>query len=127
MTSLPTSPKRRLTYKVSLLKRQDRTWPAQPMGSTRPLTEARSALTTGRYQRVKVEQSFTNSSSNRAVATVIFDERGPAAPAASLGIGVRMLLTISVLLSIAMFFASTIPDPQIFRLNLLAGSPLLLI
>ena len=31
---------------------------------------------------------------------------GPAAPAAATGISVRMLLTISVLLGIAMFFAT---------------------
>ena len=106
MTSLPTPPKRRLTYKVSLLRREDWSVACTTDGLDKALTEARSALITGRYQRVKVEQSFTNSSSNRAVATVIFDERGPSAPAAATGIGIRMLLTISVLLGIAMFFAT---------------------
>ncbi len=72
-----------------------------------------------------MEQSFTDPSSNRAVATVIFDERGPPAPA-SPGISVRMLLTISVLLGIAMFFATRFLIHVIFRLNLLAGTPLLL-
>jgi hypothetical protein len=102
MTSLPTPSKRRLTYKVSLLRREDWSVACTTDGLDKALTEARSALATGLYQRVKVEQSFTDSSSNRAVATVIFDERGPAAP----GISVRMLLTISVLLGIAMFFAT---------------------
>jgi hypothetical protein len=106
MTFLPTPPKRRLTYKVSLLRREDWSVACTTDGLDKALTEARSALATGRYQRVKVEQSFTDSSSNRAVATVIFDERGLAAPAAATGIGVRMLLMISVLLSIAMFFAT---------------------
>jgi hypothetical protein len=105
MTSLPTPSKRRLTYKVSLLRREDWSVACTTDGLDKALTEARSALATGLYQRVKVEQSFTDSSSNRAVATVIFDERGPAAPAAT-GISVRMLLTISVLLGIAMFFAT---------------------
>jgi hypothetical protein len=106
MTSPPTPPKRRLTYKVSLLRREDWSVACTTNGLDKALTEARSALATGLYQRVKVEQSFTDSSSNRAVATVIFDERGPAAPVAATGISVRMLLTISVLLSIAMFFAT---------------------
>src|SRR4051794_23471111 len=106
MTSLPTLPKRRLTYNVSLLRRKDWSVACTTDGLDKALTEARSALATGRYQRVKVEQSFTDPSSNRAVATVIFDERGPAAPAAAKGIGVRTLLAISVLLSIAMFFAT---------------------
>ena len=106
MTSLPIPPKRRLTYKVSLLRREDWSVACTTDGLDKALTEARSALATGRFQRVKVEQSFTDSSSNRAVATVIFDERGPAAPAAATGISVRMLLTISVLLGIAMFFAT---------------------
>ena len=105
MTSLPTPPKRRLTYKVSLLRREEWSLACTTDGIDKALTEARSALATGLYQRVKVEQSFTDSSSNRAVATVIFDECRPAAPAAN-GIGVRMLLTISVLLGIAMFFAT---------------------
>jgi hypothetical protein len=105
MTSLPAPPKRRLTYNVSLLRREDWSVACTTDGLDKALTEARSALATGRYQRVKVEQSFTDSSSNRTVATVIFDERGPAAPAAK-GIGVRTLLAISVLLSIAMFFAT---------------------
>src|SRR3954471_5921479 len=106
MISLPSPSKRRLTYKVSLLRREDWSAAATPDGLDKPLTEARSALATGRYQRVKVEQSFTDSSSNRAVATVIFDECGPAAPAAATGIGVRTLLTISVLLGIGMFFVT---------------------
>ena len=72
--------------------------PAPPMGSTRPWPRHEALLATGRYQRVKVEQSFTDSSSNRAVATVIFDEAGRRAPAAT-GIGVRTLMTISVLLA----------------------------
>ncbi len=105
MTSPPTPPKRRLTYKVSLLRREEWSVACTTDGIDKALSEARSALATGLYQRVKVEQSFTDSSSNRAVATVIFDERGPAAPAAR-GISVRMLLTISVLLGIAMFFAT---------------------
>ena len=106
MTSLPTSPKRRLTYNVSLLRREDWSVACTTDGLDKALTEARSALATGLYQRVKVEQSFTDSSSNRVVATVIVDERGPVAPAAAEGIGVRTLLAISVLLSIAMFFAT---------------------
>jgi hypothetical protein len=110
MTSPPTPSKRRLTYKVSLLRREDWSVACTTDGLDKALAEARRALASGRYQRVKVEQSFTDSSSNRAVATVIFDERGPAAPAAAagiaMGIGVRMLLTISVLLGIAMFFAT---------------------
>jgi hypothetical protein len=106
MTSLPSPSKRRLTYKVSLLRREDWSVACTTDGLDKALTEARSALATGRYQRVKVEQSFTDSSSNRAVATVIFDERGPAAPAATTGIGVRTLLTISVLLGIGMFFVT---------------------
>jgi hypothetical protein len=105
MTSPPAPPKRRLTYKVSLLRREEWSLACTTDGIDKALTEARSALATGLYQRVKVEQSFTDSSSNRAVATVIFDERGPTAPAAR-GISVRMLLTISVLLGIAMFFAT---------------------
>ena len=104
MTSLPTSPKRRLTYNVSLLRREDWSVACTTDGLDKALIEARSALATGRYQRVKVEQSFTDSSSNRAVTTVIFDERGP--PALAKGIGVRTLLAISVLLSIVMFFAT---------------------
>ena len=106
MTSLPTLPKRRLTYKVSLLRREEWSVACTTDGIDKALTEARSAFATGLYQRVKVEQSFTDSSSNRAVATVIFDERRPAAPAAASGISVRVLLTISVLLGIAMFFAT---------------------
>src|SRR3954453_16631141 len=110
MTSLPSPSKRRLTYKVSLLRREDWNVACTTDGLDKALTEARSALATGRYQRVKVEQSFTDSSSNRAVATVIFDERGPPAPAAArriaMGIGVRTLLMISVLLGIAMFFVT---------------------
>jgi hypothetical protein len=110
MTSPLTPPKRRLTYKVSLLRREDWSVACTTDGLDKALAEARSALATGRYQRVKVEQSFTDSSSNRVVATVIFDERGPAAHAAAMriamGISVRMLLMISVLLGIAMFFAT---------------------
>ena len=106
MTPPPTPPKRRLTYKVSLLRREDWSVACTTDGLDKALAEARSALATGRYQRVKVEQSFTDLSSNCAVATVIFDERGPAAPAGAAGIGVRMLLMISVLLGIAMFFAT---------------------
>src|SRR3954471_17617046 len=102
MTSLPSPSKRRLTYKVSLLRREDWSLTCTTDGLDKALTEARSALATGRFQRVKVEQSFTDPSTNRSVATVIFDELGPSAPASS-GIGVRMLLTISVLLGIAMF------------------------
>jgi len=105
MTFLPAPPKRRLTYKVSLLRREEWSLACTTDGIDKALTEARSALATGLYQRVKVEQSFTDSSSNRAVVTVIFDECGPAAPTAR-GISVRMLLTISVLLGIAMFFAT---------------------
>jgi hypothetical protein len=105
MTSLPTPPKRRLIYKVSVLQREDWSLTCTTDSLDGALTEARSALATGRYQRVKVEQSFTDPSTNRAVATVIFDERGPPAPASS-GISVRVLLMISVLLGVAMFFAT---------------------
>ena len=105
MTSLLMPPKRRLTYNVSLLQRENWSVACITDGLDKALTEARSALATGRYQWVKVEQSFTDSSSNRTVTTVIFDERGPAAPAAK-GIDVRTLLAISVLLGIAMFFAT---------------------
>jgi len=105
MTSLPPSAKRRLTYKVSVLRGKN--WSVAGTGDVldKALAEARSALATGRFQRVKVEQSFTDPSTNRAVTTAIFDERGPAAPASS-GISVRMLLAISVLLGIGMFFAT---------------------
>lgn len=105
MTSIPTAAKRRLTYQVSVRKR-DR-WSVACIGDglDKALADARGALGTGKFQRVKVEQSFTDPSSNRTVATVIFEEAGPLTPA-STGISVWMLLTISVLLGIAMFFAT---------------------
>ena len=70
------------------------------------MVEARRALATGRYQRVKVGQSFTDLTSKRAVATVIFEESGPPAPPAASGIGVRTLLAILVLLAVGMFFVT---------------------
>ena len=105
MTSLPTPAKRRLTYQVSVRKRDK--WSVACTGDSldKALADARGALATGKYQRVKVEQSFTDPSSNRAVATVIFEEAGPPVPA-STGISVWTLLMISVLLGIAMFFAT---------------------
>ena len=126
MTSLPTPPKRRLTYNVSLLRREDWSVACTTDGLDKALTEARSALATGRYQRVKVEQSFTDSSSNRAVATVIFDERGPAGPG---GQGDRYPHAVDDLGAAGHrdVLRRTIPDPDIFRLNLLAGTSLLLI
>ena len=127
MTSLPTPPKRRLTYKVSLLRREDWSVACTTDGLDKALTEARSALPLAVTSGSKSSRVLPTSSSNRAVATVIFDERGPVAPAAATGIGVRMLLTISVLLGIAMFFATRFLIHDIFRLNLLTGTPLLLI
>ena len=105
MTSLPTPAKRRLTYQVSVRKRDKWSVASTGDGLDKAMADARGALGTGKFQRVKVEQSFTDPSSNRTVATVIFEEAGPSAPA-STGISVWMLLTISVLLGIAMFFAT---------------------
>jgi hypothetical protein len=105
MTSLPTPAKRRLTYQVSVRKRDKWSVAGTGDGLDKAMADARGALGTGKFQRVKVEQSFTDPSSNRTVATVIFEEASPAAPA-STGISVWMLLTISVLLGIAMFFAT---------------------
>jgi hypothetical protein len=106
MTSLTPPTGRRLTYKVSLLQREDWSVACCTDGLDKALAEARGALATGRYQRVKVEQSFTDLTSKRAVATVIFEESGPPAPPAASGIGVRTLLAISVLLGVGMFFVT---------------------
>jgi hypothetical protein len=106
MTSLTTPTGRRLTYKVSLLKREDWSVACSTDSLDKALAEARAALATGRYQRVKVEQSFTDSTSKRTVATVIFQENGPPIPLAGSRIGVRTLLAISVLLGVGMFFVT---------------------
>jgi hypothetical protein len=105
MTSIPTPAKRRLTYQVSVRKRDKWNIACTSDGLDKALTEAKGALGTGKFQRVKVEQSFTDPSSNRTVTTVIFEEAGPAVPA-SPGLSVPMLLMISVVLGIGMFFAT---------------------
>lgn len=105
MTSVPTPAKRRLTYQVSVRKRDKWNIACTSDGLDKALTEAKGALGTGKFQRVKVEQSFTDPSSNRTVTTVIFEEAGLAVPARP-GLSVPMLLMISVMLGIGMFFAT---------------------
>jgi hypothetical protein len=105
MTSIPAPAKRRLTYQVSVRKRDKWSVACTSDGLDKALTEAKGALGTGKFQKVKVEQSFTDPASNRTVATVIFEEAGPPEPVRA-GLSVPMLLMISVLLGIAMFFAT---------------------
>ena len=54
MTSLTPPTGRRLTYKVSLLQREDWSVACSTDGLDKALVEARRALATGLYQRVKV-------------------------------------------------------------------------
>lgn len=105
MTSIPAPAKRRLTYQVSVRKRDKWSVACTSDGLDKALAEAKGALGTGKFQKVKVEQSFTDPASNRTVSTVIFEESGPPAPV-STGISIHMLLMISVLLGVGMFFAT---------------------
>ena len=105
MASISTPAKRRLTYQVSVRRRDKWSVACTSDGLDKALTAAKGALGTGKFQRVKVEQSFTDPSSNRTVATVIFEEARPAAPG-SPGLSALTLLLISVVLGIGMFFAT---------------------
>lgn len=105
MSSTPAPAKRRLTYQVSVRKRDKWSVACTSDGLDKALAEAKGALGTGKFQEVKVEQSFTDPASNRMVATVIFEESGPPKPVGA-GLSVSTLLMISVLLGIGMFFAT---------------------
>lgn len=95
---------RRVTYTLATLKRG--AW--QTSGTIdsldSALAKAHEALGTGKVERVKVEQCFTDPGAKRAVMTTVFDEAG--IPSSRFEVNAWMLLGISVLLGIAVFLVT---------------------
>ncbi|QQP88075.1 hypothetical protein IGS68_18675 [Skermanella sp. TT6] len=98
--SVPAS-NRRVTYTLATLRRG--VW--QTSGTIdsldSALARARETLGTGKVERVRVEQCFTDPGAKRAVMTTVFEEAGAAPP--RFEVNAWMLLGISVLLGIAAF------------------------
>ncbi|KJB89883.1 hypothetical protein N826_11845 [Skermanella aerolata KACC 11604] len=68
------------------------------------MAQARNALASGRFERVRVEQVFTDPSANRTVTTTVFEQAGT--PQATSNLGVWGLLGMAVLLGIGAFFVT---------------------
>jgi len=66
------------------------------------LAKATHLLDMKRFERVRVEQEFTDPGAKRAVVTTLFEKVGTAPK--GFEINIKMLLTISVTLGVAMFF-----------------------
>ena len=96
--------KRRLAYRASMMR--GGVWTAGRPGSAldEAMAQARDALASRRFERVRVEQLFTDPSANRTVTTTVFEQAGSRRETSNLG--VWALLGVSVLLGIAAFFVT---------------------
>ena len=96
--------KRRLAYRASMMR--GGVWIAGRPGSAldEAMAQAREALASRRFERVRVEQLFTDPSANRTVTTTVFEQAGSRREASNLG--VWALLGVAVLLGIGAFFVT---------------------
>ena len=101
MTKIPADG-RRITYKNAVMR--NGTWKANRAGKNldEALVQAKSALATGRFDRVRVEQLFTDPFANRTVITTVFEQAGT--PAVGRELNAWMWLGGAVLLGIRAFF-----------------------
>lgn len=103
MTGKPAE-KRSISYKASTMR--GGTWTAGLPSSAldEAMAQARDALASRRFERVRVEQLFTDPSANRTVTTTVFEQAGT--PRARANLGVWGPLGIAVLLGITTFFVT---------------------
>ena len=96
--------KRRLAYRASMMR--GGVWIAGRPGSAldEAMAQAREALASRRFERVRVEQLFTDPSANRTVTTTVFEQAGTSQAMSNLG--VWALLGVAVLLGIGAFFVT---------------------
>ena len=82
------------------------TWTASKPSSAldEAMAQARDALASRRFERVRVEQLFTDPSANRTVTTTVFEQAGTSQAMSNLG--VWALLGVAVLLGIGAFFVT---------------------
>ncbi|UEM22555.1 hypothetical protein JL100_007350 [Skermanella mucosa] len=95
---------RRVTYTLATLRRG--VWQTSDTIDSldAALARAREALGTGKVERAKVEQCFTDPEARRAVMTTVFDEAG--ASSSRFEVNAWMLLGLSVLLGVAAFLVT---------------------
>lgn len=103
MTGKPAE-KRSISYKASTMR--GGTWTASRPSSAldEAMAQATDALASRQFERVRVEQLFTDPSANRTVTTTVFEHVGT--PQARAKLGVWGLLGIAVLLGSATFFVT---------------------
>jgi hypothetical protein len=93
---------RRVKYRVCTLRRGKWAVAEHTVNLDAALAKATHFLDTKRFERVKVEQEFTDPGAKRAVVTTLFEKVGTVPK--GFEINVKMLLAMSVGLGIAMFF-----------------------
>jgi hypothetical protein len=93
---------KRVTYRVSTLRRGAWTVGEKSGSLDTALAAARRSLGTKRFERVRVEQEFIDPGAKRAVVTTVFEEAGTVPE--RFEVSIRMLLGISVVLAVGMYF-----------------------